>query len=216
MTKATDDKKLDDVLLKLQVPDENQNTKEQQIDHALTFMGAENLKTPQSFNVKRYAVFGSLLLVCVLSYLAFFNQDTAHNAPTPVQTAGIVYKQDVLKYRQLFQEIEETLNNQFAAIIVDENNEIEIIESEYAAAVDATPVLVTVQNGAAQYNIISYSGQRVSLPVNGHSVGVDVLVTGKGNVILASENLFSVTSDPYAARYSKYKSLITATVMERV
>ena len=71
-----------------------------------------------------------------------------------------------------------------------------VVVSEGASSGDGFPVLVELQPGRQKFKVLSFSGQKVPLTLNGKTLEFEVYLTGEGKLILVTDNgAFSVDKE---------------------
>jgi hypothetical protein len=107
------------------------------------------------------------------------------NAPQEVAVAAAAGPE---REKLLLAQFDQVFGDRLQAVIT-RGGKMQIVLSETGGQ-RGQPVLIHLKADDGDVDIMSFSGSKVSLAVDGKQVSFDTLVDGKGDVILAGDNVF--------------------------
>ena len=98
-------------------------------------------------------------------------------------------------WRKTFRQMEILFPGQLNAVI-EQDGDVELDLAAESATPSEQPVLVEFSRGSHVLRVLSYSGRRVCVTLDGRNTCFEALVTGDGNVILTWDDFLWVSQNP--------------------
>jgi len=202
------DKELFDKLQNLETPLEDPAVKARTFERArYAFRLKEPAVKKHGFHFMSFAM-GAALSACLVFFLVGrFDSlsDAKHSTNTLLasKTASHnYYKTASLSdeaEKKLLLETMQTFPGQFAAL-VRKGERSEIILSDASTANSKQPLIIELRKGKEQQRILTFSGQRLELEINGVKRQVEVLVSGDGAILLAGIDFIWSSKQPNTSK----------------
>jgi len=122
---------------------------------------------------------GAITVVCVM-WIFVLPQSSVETSPADVSILGQV--------TQLFPDRLEA--------IVERNGSVDVLLAQSDLPLSEQPLILVLSRGREVVRVLSYSGRRVCLRLNGQEACVEVLAEGDGNVIVAGKDFVWSKGNP--------------------
>jgi hypothetical protein len=130
----------------------------------------------------------AIALTCVLAWMVFLRSLTTH--------------EDVATDQKILEQMQALFPRQVDAIVED-NGKIDLSVAQSPEVGTDQPIVVVFQRQGRLIRVLSYSGHKFSLPLDGREHHFEILATSEGGVILEENaEAWLVAGSPKIAGYS--------------
>jgi hypothetical protein len=197
-----DDKELRDQLRKLSIPEPSDTARERARHRALLAFqngGAENKASDRPW-IRTLAWCSGTTAVTLLAAILFLRS-------TPK-----VEIDSLAKDRETLKQTEVLFPGQLNALI-ERDGKIRIELADRPSSPNDQPILIQFKQNGRSFRVLSYSGRRVCVEVNGKSVCFEALVTGDSTVILSGDNFVWNSQNPTALSGYRVEARVLASTL---
>ncbi len=101
------------------------------------------------------------------------------------------------EHRKILKEMETLFQGQLTAV-VEQGGETQVRLSSFSgeSPMKSQRVMILLEKGASHVRIMSYSGQRTSVVLNGKTVYFEPLVTGSGKIMVMGDDFLWTSDNP--------------------
>lgn len=172
--------RLEEKLKSLSIPKPSDELKKLQLQHArLAFDYADrSFAAEPAPGGRHFFVWGSFAGAVAALALVFIILPRAALQPS-FQTANA----DRLR---LLHEMQTVFGASLQAVVQNGGGP-RVILSDEARQNSSFPVILEISDGGKQYHVISFSGERLELPIAGKKISLEIYLTGDGKVVLVSD-----------------------------
>lgn len=182
-----DDKELRDQLRKLSIPEPSDTARERARHRALLAFqhgGVEDKASHRPW-MRTMAWCSGMAAVLALVAILF------------LRSTSKAEMDSLAKDRETLKQTEVLFPGQLNALI-ERDGKIRIELADRPSSPNDQPVLIQFKQNGRSFRVLSYSGRRVCVEVNGKSVCFEALVTGNDTVILSGDNFVWSSQNPTA------------------
>ena len=90
--------------------------------------------------------------------------------------------------QQVLQHMESVFGGSLQAVVFNGENPEVLLRDHAQDTTQAQPLVLEINSGGRTTKVMSFSGEKLSLSVNGQQLTFEVLISGDGKVLLVSEN----------------------------
>jgi hypothetical protein len=181
------DQSLKRILRGLEIPEPDDAARERALHRAVVALknadtagSSRDLRPPRLFLRRPLTFCGAMGAAALLVFLT---------VPRPRHDASPATAQTLLEQMEI------VFPGQLDAVI-ERDGKVEVALAAQPSAPSAQPLLLTFVRGSRAFRVLSYSGRRVCVEMDGGRICFDALLTGDGSVILSGDHFLWTNQNP--------------------